>query len=367
MSRKLKILHTCETAMGGVGVYQKNLAGMDMGVLEQLFLIPQPHAGIMKGDPRVVTYPLERRGAWAVFRQIRALALLIRSECPDVVVFHSTFSLFALLAMRLLWLGRSRPRMLYFAHGWAADQYGVGVKASCVRVIEGRLCGFADLIVNISRNDLQTARKYNYSGDHVLIENAVPDRESVVRYECFSNEPDEIHLLFVGRFDRQKGLDILLEAFALASDTRPDIRLHLIGSAVRSATYSTLPEGVDLIGWVQSDEIDQWYGSADVQIVPSRWEGLPLVIPEALRNGTPVITSRRSGMEDLFEEGRQGMSFDLSVEDLADLLISLDREFLRGMRPACRALYETRYSIVRLHAEILRAYRGDSICDSDMP
>ena len=52
----------------------------------------------------------------------------------------------------------------------------------------------------------------------------------------------------------------------------------------------------------------------------------------------------------------QGFSFDLEVDALAKVPLSLNRAGLDGMRPACRTLYEKRYSVERLYAQILDAY-----------
>ena len=112
------------------------------------------------------------------------------------------------------------------------------------------------------------------------------------------------------------------------------------------------------MGWVSLDDVDSWYSSADALVVSSRWEGLPLVIPESLRNGTPVIISRRSGMQELISEGVSGVSFDLSVRELTKVLLSLQKEELNMMRSACRDLYESRYSMDRLFSELYGQYSG---------
>jgi glycosyltransferase involved in cell wall biosynthesis len=252
-----------------------------------------------------------------------------------------------------------RPRLIYIAHGWAGDQYS-GAKARLVRAVEGTLCGFADLVINVSHNDLETARRHGYRGRHTVIENAVPDAVAGARDDCFAAEPEALHLLFVGRFDRQKGLDILLEALASAQKLRPELKLHLIGGAVRSGNTPAFPPGVDHVGWVPSDEVDQWYRSADALVVPSRWEGFGLVVAEAFRNGTPALVSDRGALPDLVEEGVTGHVFTLEGGDLRNRLLKLDKSSLRAMRPACRAIYERRYSMPRLYAEILRAYRGET-------
>ena len=106
-------------------------------------------------------------------------------------------------------------------------------------------------------------------------------------------------------------------------------------------------------GWIDNRHIDSWYRSADAVIVPSRWEGLPFVIVEALRNGTPVLVSDRSGMPDLVEPGKTGEVFALDSDAIARLLGSLDREALHTMRPLCRRSYEERFTIDRYKAEFL--------------
>jgi glycosyltransferase involved in cell wall biosynthesis len=338
----------------------KALATIDSQEANQTFLLPDEHAQIMAGDPRLATYTRGKRGLASLINQFRALRKLSADKKPDVVVFHSTFSLLALALTRTLRLGKAKPRLIYIAHCWASEQY-TGAKARLVRAIEGRLCGFADVVVNISHNDLKIAQDNRFWGHHVLVENAVPDVSADVRDDLFASEPEALHLLFIGRFDRQKGLDILMEALPRVQERRPDLKLHVIGGAVRAGRAPDFPPGVDHVKWVAHDEVDQWYRSADALVLASRWEGLPLVIPEALRNGTPVVVSQRSGMETLFEEGKEGFSYPLSVEALAERLATLDRTQLRAMRPACRALYESRYSMSRLHAEILRAYRGEAM------
>lgn len=350
---RIKVLHFCETAMGGVGTYQKGLAEMDASAFDQVFLMPAKHAAIMGDESRVITYPLKKRGAMAIFAQIRAFRNLARTQRPDVAFFHSSFSLPVLLAMRVL---GGLPRTIYCAHGWAALQYGESFRARVVRAIEGRLCGLADVVVNVSIHDLEVATTGNYGGRQILIENAVPPPAADVRSDLFAGEPDKLHLLFVGRFDRQKGLDILFAALRRIREKRPDIVLHVIGAAVREADQPEVPDGVDMVGWVDRRDIDSWYASADALVVPSRWEGLPLVIPEALRNGTPVITSRRCGMEQLFEEGKSGIAFEANDEALAKTLMSLNKHSLREMRANCSALYGARYSMDRLFREVAEVY-----------
>lgn len=340
------ILNVCETAQGGVGRYQDTLCSLSEYGFSCHVLLPKADIGILNDPQNATTFSRPRRGLQAIFHLLRRFLSERRRLKPDLYFFHSTFALIPLLILRLH--GDKTPSV-YCAHCWAANSSDTEtLKKKMIRLIEGRLCGLADLIVNVSQSDADMAAKYRYRGRHIVIENAVP--ESSVRHvqEKFPRPSDKtINLLYVGRFDRQKGLDVLLKAFAQARTRNPDLTLHLVGEPVRADEMPDLPGGVTHHGWTQPDQIDLFYASADALVVPSRWEGLPLVIPEAYRNGSPVLAARRSGMQYLLEEGVTGYSFDLNASSLASLLSDLDRTQLLKMRPDARALYEQRFQIDR--------------------
>lgn len=346
----MRVLSLCETAMGGVGIYQNYLGGLAHEGRHLHFLVPAQHSSLIDPDLDVVTFQRRRRGLVALLHMLLRFQQTRRRLAPDIYLFHSTFALLALLLLRL---SGDRSPAFYFPHGWAVSNFAEGSwKQRVVRVIEGRLSGLATCVVNVSTAECELAQRLGYRGRMRVIENAVPDVAERARLPE-PIQPNTLQLLFVGRFDRQKGLDLLLQAFARASRQRHDLRLNVIGEAVRGGhNPSQPPPNVQLVGWVDRAEIDHWYRSADAILVPSRWEGLPLVIPEALRNGTPVLCSRRSGMERLVTPGATGDHFPLTVEAIESLLLRLDRDELRRMRPACRAAYEARFAMTRWRAEI---------------
>lgn len=350
----MKILHVTETGTGGVASYLNMMCDVDPDD-RNIILVPQRMAKGIDPALDIRTYPTTGRNMSAIWSMIRATRKAIREEKPDIVFFQASFSLLALTAMRLAFV---RLPFIYCAHGWSAWIYPDGsFKQRIVRMVEGTLCGLADRVVNVSSTDANLAREHHYLGRQVLIENAVSERAVKTRDDLFRDEPDALHLLFIGRFDRQKGLDVLLPAFAKARETRPDLRLHIVGASVRQdGGEIALPEGASLAGWVDKEDIDDWYASADAFIIPSRWEGLPLVIPEALRNGTPVLASDRGALPSLIEAGVHGEVFELTEAAITDCLTGLDKDALRCRRPACRALYEARYAFPRLAAEIRALY-----------
>jgi glycosyltransferase involved in cell wall biosynthesis len=255
----------------------------------------------------------------------------------------------------------SKIKFLYCPHGWAGAREMEGVlRPTLLRRGEAWLSRWAHCVVNVSQTDFDYARKNNYGGQHVLIENAVVPAQRDVPLAVLKGSDTDIHLLFVGRFDHQKGLDILLKAFTDARRTRADLRLHVIGAPVAGSggayNNSMHIEGVDFLGWVGADKIDGYYRAADVVVLPSRWEGLPLVLPEALRNGTPVLVSDRSGLPHLIDEGRSGFSVVLDVASVSNAISALSKDSLIAMRPAAINLFNQRYNASRLCAEICELY-----------
>ncbi len=357
----MNILHVCETAKGGVGTYINTLAGMEQGVCESRVVLPYPHQAMVAPEIARRTFAYPQRSIMSMVRLLTA-ALQERFRFkPDIVFCHSTFSLLPLLVLRAVSPG---TRFIFCAHGWAgAREMKSSLKARAIRFVEGSLCGLAHRVVNVAQGELTHARRHSYLGWHVVIENAVPPTAGNSQPVRLAGPQNSLHLLFVGRLDHQKGLDILLPAYAEARKANPALRLHVIGEAVVSAddpagSGAHLPvAAVDFLGWIPPDRIDAYYAAADILVVPSRWEAFGLVVAEAFRNGTPVLVSSQTNMPDLIEPGVTGYAAPLDVDAFASALAGLQKETLAAMRPACAMLFETRYHADRLGRQIIALYK----------
>ena len=354
-----KILHVCETAIGGVATYLNLLSKIPKKTAEQIYLVPSSHSQSVTQKSCVLEYKSEKRSIKSVAQMIISLLKFRRQERPNVYFFHSSFALLALLTLRII---DRRAYAIYCAHGWAVSRYKENsLKGIFARIIEGRLCGLADVVVNISQTDADTAKRLGYGGNHVTIENAVREPIPDARNDLFTTKKRTINILFVGRLDHQKGLDILLTAFERAIQSRPDLRLHIIGSKVRDdGKPISLPPSAKITDWVDSDRIDDWYRSADLLVVPSRWEGFGLVVPEAFRNGTPAIVSDRGALPTLIQPGFDGWIFNLDNESLYETLINLNLKELRLMRKNAKSTYDNRFRPDRFRQEILEIYKMKS-------
>ncbi len=132
-------------------------------------------------------------------------------------------------------------------------------------------------------------------------------------------------LLFVGRIQRLKGIDILLRAAAeLARDSKP-LRVLIVGgippgihgrvseeereiARLRSlAGELGLDEIVDFVGAVDQERLPIYYRAADVTVMPSSYESFGLVAVESLACGTPVVASRVGGLAAIVRDGENGL------------------------------------------------------------
>jgi glycosyltransferase involved in cell wall biosynthesis len=191
-------------------------------------------------------------------------------------------------------------------------------------------------------------------GDWSVIYNCARPSQFTPRYDT---NPDTAPLVFLGRLDRCKG-----------AHTAIDVAQRLGRRLVIAGTVSSLPHErdyfdhelrpridgqlVEYIGPVDDRQKDVLLGSAAALLSPIEWEEpFPIVLPEALLCGTPVIACRRGGMPEGIAHGRTGFLSDTTDEICAAVtqLASIDRR-------ECRAEAERRFSDAAIIEEYLRLY-----------
>lgn len=117
-----------------------------------------------------------------------------------------------------------------------------------------------------------------------------------------------LHLVFVGRLAPVKGLRALITAMGALQDQ--DIRLTIVGAGpdadALKAAAAPLGDKVHFTGALNQEEVAQTLAGADVFVLPSFAEGVPVVLMEALVAGLPVIATRVAGVQELVEDGVSG-------------------------------------------------------------
>ncbi|MBI4328530.1 MAG: glycosyltransferase [Chloroflexi bacterium] len=158
-------------------------------------------------------------------------------------------------------------------------------------------------------------------------------------------------LLFAGRVEPLKGVDLLLQAVALLED-RERVRVLIVGGDQRTGELARLAglaetlglkEAVSFPGSVPHEEMVWYYNAADIVVVPSYYESFGLVAAEALACGTPVVASKVGGLPTVVRDGVAGYLVDQRCPEafLEPLDLLLGNEALRrSLGAAARASVE---------------------------
>jgi glycosyltransferase involved in cell wall biosynthesis len=121
---------------------------------------------------------------------------------------------------------------------------------------------------------------------------------------------DEIRLVFVGRLAPVKGLRVLLAALAQLRDDLPNLHLVLVGDGpdrkTLEAAAAPLGDRVTFTGYLSQSEVAQAMQAADICVLPSFAEGVPVVLMEAMASRKPVIATQVAGVGELVEDGVSG-------------------------------------------------------------
>ena len=308
--RELKILHVAQTAQGGVGSYLEEIVALQAqrhGPDSVRMVLPAEHAVCFPGLAGAWLLPFHTANVGRLGSSLRMAVhavRAVRSWQPDIVHLHSTYA--GLVMRPLLALLPGARKVVYCAHGWAFDRKLGPSQEHLIAAVERLLSSLCAAIVCISRHDALRAQAAGIPARrlHVVL-NGIADIASLPRQEGETAWPRSgLRILFVGRLDKQKGADVLFSAMRTLGESAFAV---VVGSAVVADSRSEAPPGnVKVVGWMDRRDIAQLYASADLLVVPSRWEGFGLVALEAMRAGLPVVASRVGGLPEIIQDGITG-------------------------------------------------------------
>lgn len=133
------------------------------------------------------------------------------------------------------------------------------------------------------------------------------------KYPMTGCRTDGRRLLFVGRLEVRKGVETLIDAMSQLRKKEPMAHLTIVGQGTMRTSIENriktlgLDEAITLVGSMDETAVAGSLGRADIVIVPSLAEGLPVVIMEAMACGLPVIASAVDGIPELVADGVTGL------------------------------------------------------------
>lgn len=178
-------------------------------------------------------------------------------------------------------------------------------------------------------------------------------------------EDGEVVLLAVGSLVERKGHHILIRALARISDqpAMPAWRLLIAGVGEEEGNLRALVEKVGLGHRIailgHREDIPALQEAADVFVMPSLWEGLPLAILEAMFAANPVLASRTSGIPEAITHGKEGLLVPPGDEEalasaLAELLQNAEMRSSLGAAAQARAL--ANFTVERMTSDYEQLY-----------
>lgn len=293
------------------------------------------------------------RRPWHLFSVVRCLTAELRRWRPDVVqsfLFHAN-AIAAMSARRagvnhLIW----GTRVTELEHRWHL-------------AVLRRLADRARRHVCVSRDVARFMQSRGFAEDRLLV---IPNGIDLARVDQY--EPVNLTslgiaagrraLTFVGRFEPQKGVDLLIHFATDFLERLPDHDLLLVGAGRQEPYLRALVKEVGaasrvhFLGW--RNDVPAILKASDMLLLPSRWEGMPNVLLEAMACGIPVVAHRIEGVEELLGDGAAQQSTELDPKGFSDMVVALaDDDELRGVLG--RANRRRAETVLRLE-DVVRSY-----------
>jgi glycosyltransferase involved in cell wall biosynthesis len=297
-------------------------------------------------------------------RQRHRLSNTIRQVCPSIVHIHtcSGFS-FHRSAWDMRVASRRGCRTVLHMHGAQFGEYFADAGALEQRLVRSALSS-ADRVVALSENWRVKLRAISPTARVVVVENAV---ETIVPRNGRPRGA-ACRFLILARMDEWKGIDDLLDACVLLHRRGVAFELTLAGPAGTSGDAESIgrkiyERGIDrcvrYVGVVQGEAKAALLAEADVYVQPSRQEGMPIAVLEAMAWGLPVVATRAGAMAEVIEDDVQGLLVPTCqpvalASAMGTLAFDLPRRAAMG--EAARTLATTRFGLTRLRDDLVSLY-----------
>ncbi len=193
------------------------------------------------------------------------------------------------------------------------------------RMLRTYYSGFDQLFVlNTDHEKWMTSREMNMNREKVhltahWVDDCFQPLESNKKQLFKVNNTDPV-ILFSGRISHEKGVMELVELFNIVKKTIPNIKLIIVGTGpAENELKQALPEA-SYLGWVKHEQLPLIYSSADLLILPSKFDTFSCVTLEALCCGLPVVSYNTKGPKDIIANHDCGFLVN-NIQEMAESVV----------------------------------------------
>lgn len=181
------------------------------------------------------------------------------------------------------------------------------------------------------------------------------DAELFHRKNKSGHKQKPFRLLYIGSWMKRKGVDLLP---IIMRELNENFELYYTGGEAAEKDKDTMPKNMQDLGRLNQQQVISEMQKADVFLFPSRSEGLPLVVIEALACGLPVIALKGTAVDEIITHGVNGFIAP-NVEDMIRLLKNLNnRQLLLDLSDAAPQSIITNFSEQKMLTTYIELYRS---------
>jgi len=364
--------------MGGAETYLALIANAHarQGRGSRIIVLSEPGAVSGRFDSGVrVEYLGYRRPIRFIGSIIRGYRLIAKSvKDQEIQVLQTHLPDTNLWGLALALTGRCKVVITIhnnkFLRGTENKNFSNMVKLKAYRMMFRKCSAIVAVSGEVKNSLLSTLGVTGKDADAVVVvDNGVPVPDplpSAAKAELrekYGIGPDDFWIVAAGRLTEAKNFQCLVAAAAILKGQELPIRItiggegHLRSDLENQITELELSDLVKLPG--NLNDLGEVMQAADLLAMPSRWEGLPMVLLEALARRLPVVGTRINGLVDTIEEGRQG--YLVAVDDREELAAGIGKmiqepDVRLTMGLAGQELVREKFDFSRVYDDLCRVY-----------